>query len=74
MIKIINFIITKLEFRLSKKLGNQFIPQTLDYKLRLYRNILNEIDNYNYKVKNISTFRHYRCKTFSIDKVGDNNG
>ena len=69
IIKIINFIITKLEGKLSNKLGNYGIPQTLDNKLRLYRNILNEIDKYNYNVNNISTFRHYRWKNFKVDKL-----
>ena len=67
MLKIITFIITKLEKRLSKKEKCLFKSKTDNKKIKLYRKLLNEIDTYNYEVKNISTFRHYRYVKFIID-------
>ncbi len=68
MLKIITFIITKLEQRLSKKENCLYKKETSNEKIILYRNLLNEIDKYNYKNKHISTIRHYRYKTFKVDK------
>ena len=68
MLNIITFIITKLEQRLSKKEECLYKNKITNEKLKLYRKLLNEIDKYNYRIKKISTFRHYRYKTFKVDK------
>lgn len=57
MIKILDFIITKIEIKTKDK-----------DKKELYRKILNEIDSYKHK-KGTTTFRYYRYKTFKIDEV-----
>lgn len=67
MLKIINWLITKSEKRLSKKEKCLFKKETTNEKLKLYRKLLNEIDNYNYENKNITTLRHYRYITFGVD-------
>ena len=69
MLKIINWLITKSEKRLSKKEKCLFKKETTNKKLKLYRKLLNEIDNYNYENKNITTLRHYRYITFDIDDL-----
>lgn len=69
MLKIITFIITELEARLSKKEKCFRKNETNNEKLKLYRKLLNEIDKYNFKMKNISTFRHYRYKEFKIEDL-----
>ena len=53
MLKIITWLLTKKEARLSKKTA-------INEELKLYRNLLDQIDKYNYETKGISTFRHYR--------------
>ena len=67
MIKIITWIITKIEKKLSKKYNCLGKDLTIHSDLLLYRQLLNEIDKYNYQVKGITTFRHYRYKTFKVD-------
>ena len=67
MLKIITLIISKKEFRLSKKNNCAFKNKTNNEEIKLYRKLLNDIDSYNYKTKNITTLRHYRYKTFKID-------
>ena len=65
MLKIITYVITKLEWRLSqkeKKIQNKYNPSD---KLQLYRDLLNFIDRYNEKTTGITTFRHYRFFTFN---------
>ena len=69
MLKIITWIIGKLEKRLSKKEKCLFKKETKNEKLKLYRTLLNEIDSYNSKTKNITTLRHYRYITFGIDDL-----
>lgn len=69
MIKIINWLITKSEKRLSKKEKCLFKKETKNEKLKLYRTLLNEIDSYNSKTKNVIVLRHYRYTTFSIDDL-----
>ena len=69
MIKIINWLITKNEKRLSKKEKCLFKKEVKNEKLKLYRTLLNEIDSYNFKTKNIIVLRHYRYKTFSVDDL-----
>ena len=69
MLKIVTFIITKLEIRLSKKEKCLNKKTTTNDKLNLYRTLLNEIDNYNYKAKNTLTLRHYRYMTFDVDDL-----
>ena len=69
MLKIVTFIITKLETRLSRKEKCLNKKTTSNDKLNLYRTLLNEIDNYNYKTKNILTLRHYRYMTFDVDDL-----
>lgn len=73
MLKIVTFIITKLETKLSKKEKCLNKKTTLNDKLNLYRTLLNEIDSYNYKTKNILTLRHYRYMTFDVDNL-ENKG
>ena len=68
MIKILDLIITKKEAKLSKKEKCFQNKNTNNEKIKLYRKLLNEIDKYNYRIKKISTFRHYRYKTFKVDK------
>ena len=68
ILKIITWLLTKKEKRLSKKEKVLWNKTTTNKEIKLYRKLLNEIDNYNYKVKNITTLRHYRYKTFKIDK------
>ena len=60
MLKIITWLLTKKEARLSKKTA-------INEELKLYRNLLDQIDKYNYETKGISTFRHYRYKEFKVD-------
>lgn len=69
MLKIINWLITKSEKRLSKKEKCLFKKETTNEKLKLYRKLLDEIDNYDYKNKNTTTLRHYRYKTFKVDNL-----
>ena len=69
MIKIINWLITKSEKRLSKKEKCLFKKETSNKKLKLYRNLLNEIDEYTCEVKNIKILRHYRYKTLNVDDL-----
>lgn len=69
MLKIINWLITKSEKRLSKKGKYLFKKETKNEKLKLYRTLLNEIDKYNYETKNITTLRHYRYITFGVDDL-----
>lgn len=75
MLKIITWILTKKEKRLSKKQKTLWSKATINKELQLYRCLLDEIDKYNYEVKNITTLRHYRYKTFkivdSVEKVKD---
>ena len=67
MIKIINLLITRSEKKLSKKEKCLFNKKTDNEKIKLYRKLLNEIDKYNLNNKKITTYRHYRYKTFKID-------
>ena len=60
--KLLNFIITKIEHHTKDEIKKETL-----------RNILNEIDKYNYIKYGITTFRYYRCKTFKIDEIGGNN-
>lgn len=64
MLKILNFIITKLEVRLSKKEKCMYENTTSNKKLKLYRTLLNEIDHYYLETKNIITLRHYKYIDF----------
>lgn len=58
MIKILNFIITKLEKYTKDKI-----------KKETYRNILSAIDEYLNKAKGIITIRDYKAFTFDVDDV-----
>lgn len=58
MIKILNFIITKLEKHTKDKI-----------KKETYRNILSAIDEYLNKVKGIVIIRYYNAFTFNVDDV-----
>lgn len=69
MIQIINWLITKSEKRLSKKEKCLFKKETKNEKLKLYRTLLNEIDSYNSKIKNVMVLRHYRYMTFNVDNL-----
>lgn len=73
MLKIITWIISKKEFRLSKKNNCDFKNKTDNEEIKLYRKLLNDIDSYNYKTKKWTILRHYRYKpfTFKIDEAGD---
>lgn len=63
MIKILDYILTKLEWRLSKKSKDK-------EKLILYRTLLNEIDNYKRKINpSLCILRHYRYATFKVDEI-----
>ena len=58
MIKLLNFIITKIE------------KNTKDTEKRnLYRDILNLIDKYNFNVYHFVTIRYYRYFTFDVDDI-----
>ena len=67
MLKIITWVITKIEHKLSKKYKCVSKFETIHADLLLYRQLLNEIDKYNYQTKGITTIRHYRYKTFKVD-------
>lgn len=69
MIKILDFIITKAEMHLSKKEKCLNNKNTTNEKIKLYRNILDEIDKYKKTQKNLLIFRHYRYFTFEIDDI-----
>lgn len=69
MIKIIDFIITKAEMHLSKKEKCLNNKNTTNEKIKLYRNILDEIDKYKKTQKNLLTLRHYRYFTFEVDDI-----
>lgn len=58
MIKILNFIITKLEKHTKDKI-----------KKETYRNILSAIDEYLNRVKGIVNLRYYNAFTFDVDDV-----
>lgn len=60
MIRIIDFVITKIERHTKDKDESE-----------LYRQILNLIDKYKYEKYKITTFRYYRYKTFSVDDIED---
>ena len=66
MLKIITYIIAKLEWRLSKKEKKKWNKDNPSDKLQLYRDLLNFIDRYNEKTTGITTFRHYRYFNFSF--------
>ena len=68
MIKIITWLLTKMESKLSKKEKCYQKNETNNKKLQLYRTLLNEIDKYNSQGKDIAIFRHYRFKTISIER------
>lgn len=69
MLKIIEWILSKKEFNLSKKENCLWKATTKNEELKLYRKLLNLIDGYNYKTKEIITLRHYRYKTIKIDNI-----
>jgi hypothetical protein len=69
MLKIITFLITKAEWRLSKQDKKRFERRNPSEKLMLYRDLLNFIDRYNEKTTGITTFRHYRYFNFSTFDV-----
>ena len=71
MIKIIDFIITKAEIHLSKKEKCLNNKNTTNEKIKLYRNILDEIDKYKKTQKKLLTFRHYRYFTFEVDDIDE---
>lgn len=71
MIKIIEWILSKKEFNLSKKENCLWKTTTKNEELKLYRELLNLIDKYKYKTKEITTIRHYRYKTIKIDNIED---
>lgn len=66
MLKIITYIIAKLEWRLSKREKKKWNKDNPSDKLQLYRDLLNFIDRYNEKTTGITTFRHYRYFNFSF--------
>ncbi len=68
MLKIIEWLITKSETKLSKKEKVLCKKETNNEKLNLYRNLLDEIDGYKHKNKNITTLRHYRYIDFKVDE------
>ena len=71
MLKIICWLIAKSEKRLSKKEKCLFKKETNNEKLKLYRILLNEIDDYNSKVKKQVILRHYRYINFEVDLIGE---
>jgi len=58
MIKIIDFIITKIEPHIKD-----------DIKTELIREILDSIDKYKKIRYDITTIRYYRMKTFKVDDI-----
>lgn len=69
MIKILEWIIEKLEIKLSKKYECYFKKETTNEKIKLYRTILDSIDDYNYKINSIVTIRHYRYFNLTVDDI-----
>ena len=73
MIKILDYIISKLEWKLSKKEDCTYYNQTSNKKLKLYRKLLNDIDEYRGRTEEIMILRHFRYSTFVIDGVEECN-
>lgn len=69
MLKIINFIITKYEKRLSKKNNCIGLKDIKNEEIKLYRDILNTIDVYMAKKEKILILRHYRYIEFEVDDI-----
>lgn len=68
MLKIITYVITKLEWRLSKREKKKWNKDNPSDELQLYRDLLNFIDRYNEKTTGITTFRHYRYFKFKVEE------
>ena len=67
-VKVLQWIITKLEFRLSKKENKVGKKDKISKELSTYRDLLDIIDNYFYK-DSILQLRHYRYFDIDIDLI-----
>ena len=78
ILKIITWLLTKKEYKLSKKQKVLFNKNTSNKEIKLYRALLDKIDDYNSKTKDIIILRHYRYTVFSgskrikVDKENNN--
>ena len=61
-IKRIEKIISKEEAKLAKKNNCWYKNKTDNKEIKLYRDLLNLIDKYMCKEKNITIYRHYRYR------------
>ena len=70
-IKRIEKIISKKEKKLAKKNNCWYKNKTDNKEIKLYRDLLNLIDRYMCKEKNITIYRHYRYKVirFGSEKI-----
>ena len=70
-IKRIEKIISKKEKKLAKKNNCWYKNKTDNKEIKLYRDLLNLIDRYMCKEKNITIYRHYRYKVirFGNEKI-----
>ena len=70
-IKRLDKIISKREVKLSKKNNCLYKKTTNNAEIKLCRDLLNLIDRYKFKEKNLTTYRHYRYKVmkFGTEKI-----
>lgn len=68
MIKIITYIIQKMEWHISKKEHKIHCKDNPSKRLKLYRDLLDRIDEYKHQ-DNTLLIRHYRYFTFNVSSV-----
>ncbi len=71
--RLIEFIITKIELRISKKENKISNKNDISQRLTLYRDLLDRIDSYRSETEGIVTIRHYRYFSVHIDDLKPTN-
>lgn len=67
--KIIERVLTRIEFKISKKEKKIACKNNASERLKLYRDLLNRIDEYRSELDNSVTVRHYRYFTPTISEL-----
>lgn len=70
--KLMERILTKIEFKISKKEKKIATKNNVSERLKLYRDLLNRIDEYRSELDNSVITRHYRYFRFTVDKESEN--